>query len=111
MRQGPSSYWLIGERNRAPAEPNKSTARTGDLAAGMCFDAGTHREAQRCFRLAVACATDAGDWSMRSKALSGLSNLAVHQGRTEDALSFSTISASSSRCARMAIASTLATRA
>ncbi|MCA1673426.1 MAG: helix-turn-helix domain-containing protein, partial [Actinobacteria bacterium] len=66
-----------------------AVAELADLAAGMCFDAGTHREAQRCFRLAVACATDAGDWSLRSKALSGLSNLAVHQGRTEDALSFS----------------------
>ncbi|MGH3906563.1 MAG: helix-turn-helix domain-containing protein [Pseudonocardiaceae bacterium] len=66
-----------------------AVAELADLAAGMCFDAGTHREAERCFRLAVACATEAGDWSVRSKALSGLSNLAVHQGRTEDALSFS----------------------
>ena len=66
-----------------------AVAELADLAAGMCFDAGLHQQAERCFRLAVACATDAGDWAMRCKALSGLSNLAVHQGRTDDALSFS----------------------
>jgi len=66
-----------------------AVAELADLAGGMCFDAGLHQQAERCFRLAVACATDAGDWAMRSKALSGISNLAVHQGRTDDALSFS----------------------
>lgn len=49
-------------------------AELADLAGGMCFDAGLHQQAERCFRLAVADATDAGDWAMRSKALSGLSN-------------------------------------
>lgn len=66
-----------------------AVAELADLAGGMCFDAGLHQQAERCFRLAVACATEAGDWAMRSKALSGLSNLAVHQGRTDDAFSFS----------------------
>lgn len=66
-----------------------AVAEMADLAAGMCFDAGTHAQAERCFRFAVGCATEAGDWSMRAKALSGLANLAVHQGRADDALSFS----------------------
>lgn len=59
-----------------------------DIAGGMCFDAGSHIHAERCFRFAVGAATEAGDWAMRAKALSGLANLAVHQGRPDDALSF-----------------------
>jgi transcriptional regulator with XRE-family HTH domain len=60
-----------------------------DTAAGMCFDAGSHHQAEHCFRLAVGCATEAQDWSLRAKALSGMANLAVHQARTDDAISFS----------------------
>ncbi|MGH3848741.1 MAG: helix-turn-helix domain-containing protein, partial [Pseudonocardiaceae bacterium] len=64
-------------------------AELADVAAGMCFDAGAHRQAERCFRFAVGCATESGDWSLRAKALSGLANLAVHQRQPDDALSFS----------------------
>ncbi|MET9267009.1 helix-turn-helix transcriptional regulator [Amycolatopsis sp. NPDC004079] len=63
-------------------------AAVGDLAdtvAGMCFDAGLHEQAERCFRFAVGCATEAADWSIRAKALSGMANLAVHQARADDA--------------------------
>ncbi|MGH3937622.1 MAG: helix-turn-helix domain-containing protein [Pseudonocardiaceae bacterium] len=66
-----------------------AVAELADIAGGMCFDAGLHQEAERCFRFAVASATEGGDWAMRCKALSGISNLAVHRGRTDDALSFS----------------------
>jgi transcriptional regulator with XRE-family HTH domain len=66
-----------------------AVAGLADVAGGMCFDAGSHAQAERCFRFAVGCATEAADWSMRAKALSGLANLAVHQGRPDDALSFS----------------------
>lgn len=66
-----------------------AVAELADVAAGMSFDAGAHQQAERCFRFAVGCATEAGDWAMRAKALSGLANLAVHQGRPDDALSFS----------------------
>jgi len=66
-----------------------AVAEMADVAAGMCFDAGTHTQAERCFRLAVGCATESGDWPMRAKALSGLANLAVHQDNKDDALSFS----------------------
>lgn len=66
-----------------------AVADLADIAGGMCFDAGAHGPAERCFRFAVGCATEAGDWPMRAKALSGLANLAVHQGRPDDALSFS----------------------
>jgi hypothetical protein len=55
----------------------------------MCFDAASHAQAERCSRFAVGCATEADDWPMRAKALSGLANLAVHRGRPDDALSFS----------------------
>jgi hypothetical protein len=62
-------------------------AELADVAAGMCFDAGAHGQAQQCFQFAVGCATEAGDWAMRAKALSGLANLAVHGGQRDDALS------------------------
>ncbi|CRK57045.1 Putative regulatory protein [Alloactinosynnema sp. L-07] len=65
-----------------------AVADLADIAGGMCFDAGAHAKAERCFRFGVGAATEAGDWAMRGKALSGLANLAVHQGRPDDALSF-----------------------
>ena len=65
-----------------------AVADLADIAGGMCFDAGAHAQAERCFRFGVGAATEAGDWAMRGKALSGLANLAVHQGRPDDALSF-----------------------
>lgn len=65
-----------------------AVAEMADTAAGMCLDAGTLAQAERCFRFAVGCATEAGDWAMRAKALSGLANLAVRQERADDALSF-----------------------
>lgn len=66
-----------------------AVAELADIAGGMCFDAGTHRQAERCFRFAVGCAAEAGDWALRAKALSGLANLAVHQKQSDTALSFS----------------------
>ncbi len=65
-----------------------AVADLADVAGGMCFDAGRHTEAERCFRFAVGAAVEAGDWDMRAKALSGLANLAVHQERPDDALSY-----------------------
>jgi transcriptional regulator with XRE-family HTH domain len=58
------------------------------ITAGTCIDAGSHQHAERCFRFAVGCATESGNWPMRARALTGMANLAVQQGRTEDALSF-----------------------
>ncbi|WNV88262.1 helix-turn-helix domain-containing protein [Umezawaea sp. Da 62-37] len=65
-----------------------AVAELADTTAGVCFDAGLHVHAERAFRFGVGCATESGDWSMRAKALSGLANLSVHQGRSDDALSF-----------------------
>ncbi|MCE6993797.1 XRE family transcriptional regulator [Saccharothrix sp. S26] len=65
-----------------------AVAELADTAAGLCFDAGLHREAERAFRFSVGCATESGDWAMRAKARSGLANLSVHRGRAEDALDF-----------------------
>ncbi|GAB2986175.1 helix-turn-helix domain-containing protein [Saccharothrix stipae] len=73
---------------RARDELLTAVAELADTAAGLCFDAGLHREAERSFRFSVGCATESGDWAMRAKALSGLANLSVHRGRAEDALSF-----------------------
>ncbi len=68
-----------------------AVAELADLAGGMSLDDGTYRQAERCFRFAVGCATEGGDWSLRARALSGLTSLAVHQGRTDDALSYSEV--------------------
>lgn len=65
-----------------------AVAELADTAAGVCFDAGLHAQAERAFRFGAGCATESGDWTMRAKALSGLANLSVHQSRTDDALSF-----------------------
>ncbi|WP_051385937.1 hypothetical protein [Actinokineospora inagensis] len=55
-----------------------AVAELADTAAGVCFDAGLHPQAERAFRFGVGCATESGDWAMRAKALSGLANLSVH---------------------------------
>ncbi|MBM7774272.1 transcriptional regulator with XRE-family HTH domain [Actinokineospora baliensis] len=65
-----------------------AVADLADTAGGVCFDAGLHSQAERAFRFSVGCATEAGDWDMRAKALTGLANLSVHLGREDDALSF-----------------------
>jgi hypothetical protein len=91
VTQVSASAELLDGRFAKDAVRKQLFAAVGDLAdtaAGMCFDAGLHSHAERCFRFAVGCATEAGDWSMRAKALSGLANLAVHQGHEDDALSF-----------------------
>ncbi|MCO1580472.1 hypothetical protein M8C13_32435 [Crossiella sp. SN42] len=55
-----------------------------DTAAGICFDAGSRSHAARCFHLAVARATDAQDWALRAKGLSGLANLTLHQAAVKE---------------------------
>lgn len=74
--------------SKVRSELFSAVAELADTAAGMCFDAGSHAQAERAFRFSVGCATESGDWAMRAKALSGLANLSVHKGQTEDALSF-----------------------
>lgn len=66
-----------------------AVADLADVAGGMCVDGGSPAQAEKCFRFAVGCGTETGDWAMRAKALSGLANLAVHQERPDDALSLS----------------------
>lgn len=73
---------------RVRARLFSAVAELADVAGGVCFDAGLHERAERAFRFGVGYAAEAGDWAMRSKALTGLANLAVHRGRAEDALDF-----------------------
>jgi hypothetical protein len=63
-------------------------AELADITAGVAFDAGLHDDAQQAFRLSVGCAIEAGDVELRAKALTGLANLAVHQNRAGDALTY-----------------------
>lgn len=91
MTQLSASAQLLDGQFATASSRHALFAAVGDLAdtvAGMCFDAGLHEQAERCFRFAVGCATEAADWSIRAKALSGMANLAVHQTRADDALSY-----------------------
>lgn len=85
-----ASHLLEGRTSHQAARRQlfSSVADLADTAAGMCFDAGMHQQARRCFKFAVECATESDDWGMRAKALSGLANLAVHRAQPDDALSF-----------------------
>lgn len=87
-----SSAQLLNGQFYSETTRGELFAAMGDLAdtaAGVCFDAGLHQNAERCFRFATGCATEIGDWPLRAKALSGMANLAVHQERFDDALSYS----------------------
>lgn len=57
-----------------------------DMAAWGDVDAGQHETALRYFRLALHCAEEAGDWSLRAEVLSDMSQQAVHCGQLDDAL-------------------------
>lgn len=63
-------------------------AEFADTTAGVCFDAGLHREAEAAFAQSVNYAVEAEDIAMRAKALTGLANLAVHENRSEEALTY-----------------------
>ncbi|WP_216916754.1 helix-turn-helix domain-containing protein [Nocardia noduli] len=66
----------------------RALAELADTTAGIAFDAGLHDPAHHAFAWAVQCANAAGDLELHTKALTGLANLAVHQNRPEDALTY-----------------------
>ncbi|MEU9889717.1 hypothetical protein [Sphaerisporangium sp. NPDC051011] len=52
----------------------------GHAAGFMAFDAYAHNDARRMFRLALACAEQAGDWHLRAKVLSSMARQAIWCG-------------------------------
>lgn len=58
-----------------------AVAELADITAGVCFDAGLHKQAEIGFRFAARRAIQAKDAALRAKALTGLANLTVHLGQ------------------------------
>lgn len=58
----------------------------GHAAGFMAFDAYAHDDARRMFRLALACAEEAGDWHLRAKVLSSMARQAIWCGDPDTGL-------------------------
>lgn len=58
----------------------------GHVAASMAFDAYAHEDAKRMFRMALACAEEAGDWHLRAKVLSTMARQAIWCGDPDTGL-------------------------
>lgn len=58
----------------------------GHSAAAMAFDAYAHDDARKMFRLALACAEEAGDWHLRAKVLSLMARQAIWVGDADNGL-------------------------
>ncbi|WP_199565164.1 hypothetical protein [Spongiactinospora rosea] len=58
----------------------------GQVGAMMAFDSYAHDDARKMFRLALACAEEAGDWHLRAKVLSGMARQAIWVGDADSGL-------------------------
>jgi hypothetical protein len=58
-----------------------------DVVGWNEVDAGGHETALRCFRLALHCAEEAADWSLRAEVLTDMSRQAVDRDQIDDAMS------------------------
>ncbi|MFC0861657.1 hypothetical protein ACFHYQ_05025 [Sphaerimonospora cavernae] len=58
----------------------------GHAAGFMAFDAYAHDDARRMFRLALACAEEAGDWHLRAKVMSSMARQAIWCGDPDTGL-------------------------
>ena len=67
-------------------ELHSAVGSLADMAAWGDVDAGHHETALRCFRLALHCAEEAGDWSLRAEVLSDMAMQASCRGQLDDAL-------------------------
>jgi hypothetical protein len=67
-------------------ELHSAVGSLADMAAWGDVDAGQHESALRCFRLALHCAAEAEDWSLRAEVLSDMAMQASCRGQLDDAL-------------------------
>ena len=67
----------------------RAIAYLADVCGFMLFDTGDYHEAQRCFRFALACAEEAGDWHRRAIILASMARQALWTGQPDKALTFS----------------------
>ncbi|MFG1878010.1 helix-turn-helix domain-containing protein [Sphaerisporangium sp. NPDC049003] len=58
----------------------------GHAAAATSFDSCAHEDARRMFRLALACAEEAGNWHLRAKILSSMARQAIWCGDADSGL-------------------------
>ncbi|MBP2325360.1 hypothetical protein JOF56_005745 [Kibdelosporangium banguiense] len=79
---------LLGARcpERLRSELYSSVGYLGNTAAFMAFDAYAHEDARKMFRLALACAEEAGDWHLRAKVLSSMARQAIWCGDPDNGL-------------------------
>ncbi|MBP2323941.1 hypothetical protein JOF56_004326 [Kibdelosporangium banguiense] len=79
---------LLGARcpERLHGELHSAVGYLGNTAAFMAFDAYAHDDARDMFRLALACADEAGDWHLRAKVLSCMARQAIWCGDAENGL-------------------------
>lgn len=54
----------------------------------MAFDYYAHEDARKAFRLALACAEEAGNWHLRGKILSSMARQAIWVGNPDEGLTF-----------------------
>ncbi len=67
-------------------ELHSAVGSLADMAGWGDVDAGQHETALRYFRLALHCAEEAGDWSLRAEVLSDMAMQASCRGQLDDAL-------------------------
>jgi transcriptional regulator with XRE-family HTH domain len=79
---------LLGGHAETPIrrELHSAVGSLADIAAWGDVDAGHHDTALRYFRLALHCAEEAEDWSLRAEVLTDMSQQAVDRGQLDDAL-------------------------
>jgi hypothetical protein len=85
-------HWASGmlTARATPSVRRDLVEAVGNLAAVVgfaTFDAGGVAAAERCFELALACADEAGSWSLRACTLADIARVHAETGRVDAALS------------------------
>ncbi|MBF6588460.1 helix-turn-helix transcriptional regulator [Nocardia farcinica] len=75
-----------GSDRRVSLNLHAAVAALADAVGWAHFDAGQHRAADRYFRIALHCATEAGAWWLRADVLSDMARQAIYLDRADDAL-------------------------
>lgn len=81
---------MLLDKSRCPrrlhADLYAAVGLLAHAAAFMAFDAYAHDDAQRMFRLALACAEESGDWHLRAKVLSSMARQSIWCGDADNGL-------------------------
>src|SRR5690606_17445467 len=81
---------MLLDKSRCPrrlhADLYAAVGLLAHAAAFMAFDAYAHDDAQRMFRLALACAEESGAWHLRAKVLSSMARQSIWCGDADNGL-------------------------